>query len=441
MSNPNLTEMSWEAARKLITKVNPKLAEIIDAWSPPSSYKLYKIAYRYGDPIFQNGVFNLPDAKGNLLSIHHNSISSDIRDALSYRAMPLGVIIKNGQEVFLELDDRIICVTFFKPGAFLGLWESLDSVVSFYPKQIWTVNAGARSMFMLPKISEFGAHQKLCKALGLRANIPKTMSEHQPMFVEIAKHLNSDWRHEVLFFSNKWMERDESNVGWLRFHHHLLEEGWSATEYNRNQNSFEFIWESFARSLEKTRRKPSLYLLNTLQHLVGIGNGKIPGFQMALNDESAGPIKIIQDAYTQFYGLRLYFPTIIQPQYFDRNCKEHPLYYSLQFPTCFETLPKNRVRNCLIDDLRELKDLMDHFIFEAKRGTLRIANTPFEDVINNLHFDYIHSDKDVYNKIMLSDHISEIDSNFKLPPSSTHDERKFALSSPFLRGCVAIRNR
>lgn len=439
MSNLNLTEMSWQEARVLVSNANPKLTEIIDAWSPPSSYKLYKVSYRYGDSIFHNGVFHLPDEAGNLLPIDHPDIPSDIKEALSYRAIPLGIITKNAQEVYLELEDRVICVAFFKPGALLGLWEALDSIISFYPKQIWSVNAGARSMFMLPKISEFGAHQKLCKALGFRANTPKLMQDHQPIFVDIARQSKSTWRHEIVFFSSKWLEEDPNNVGWLRFHHHLLQEGWIGSEYNRNQNSFELIWESFARSLEKNRKKPSLYLLNTLQHLVGIGNGKIPGFQMALKDESAGPIKLIQDAYRDYYGLRQYFPTIIQPEYFNDSCKQHPIYYSLQFPTCFETLPKNRARNCLIDDLRELKDLMDHFISEAKKGTLKIANTPFENVINNLHFDYIHSDKDVYGKLILSDNIAQIDTHFT-ESSTAKDPRKFALSSPFLRGCVAIKN-
>lgn len=436
MHNPNLIELSWSEARASIAKANPKLAEIIDRWSPPDNYKLYKVSYQFGDHILHDGIFNLPDANSNLLPILHRDLPPEVNEALSYRSIPLGVVTKNAQEVYLELEERIISLSYFEPGVILGLWESLDDIHSFYPKQIWSVCAGARSLFMLPKVSEFGAHQRLCKAFEIRANIPRTMQEHQPLFVQIAKQSKSDWRQEVIFFSRQWLERDENNVGWMHFHHHLLELGWKFSEYNRNKNSYDLIWESFARSLEKSHRKPSLYLLNTLQHLIGISTGKVPGFKMALS-EAAGPIKLLQDAYTQKYGLRQYFPTIMQPANFDYVHDKEPIYYSLQFPTCFETLPKNRAKNCLIDDLRELKDLMDHFINDAKAGKLKIADTPIEDVVDNFHFDYIHSDKDVYGKLILSENIAQIDRNF-LEPANNKEHQKFATSSPFLRGCVAI---
>ncbi len=440
MANPNLIEMTWQDARPFIANANPKLAEIIDAWSPPVNYKLYKVAYRYGDLILKNGIFSLPDTNGNLLPIHHQGIPAKINKTLSYRSVPLGVITQNAQEVFLELENRIISIAYFRPGVILGLWESLENTTSFFPKQLWSVSAGARSTFMLPKISEAVAHKKLCKALDIQSNIIQSMSEHQPLFVEIAKKMQSDWRQEIIFFSNQWLERDEKNIGWLRFHHYLLEEGWALSEYNRNQISFELIWSSFARSLEKSHKKPSLYLLNTLQHLVGISTGKVPGFQLATDNEHAAPIKLLQDVYINKYGLRQYFPSIMQPYHFDDLQQGSPVYYSLQFPTCIDTLPKNRSSICLIDDLRELKDLMDQFIDDAKTGTLNIADTPVQEMINNCQYHYIHSDKDIYGQLMLSQNVSQIDRHF-IQPLNNQDKRKFSLNSPFLRGCIAISRK
>ncbi|NCX94623.1 MAG: hypothetical protein EBX40_08100, partial [Gammaproteobacteria bacterium] len=398
--------------REFVKAVNPELFEIIDAWNPPSDYKLYKMAYHYGDNVIQNGELQIP-GQGQTAAPQQAKLLAQIKKDLSYSHVPLGLLIENGQEVFVEAEDRVISIAFFNPGVILGLWESLEPEVSFATRGVWNVSAGARSLYMLPKVAESGSFERLRKHYGIRLPMPRKMADHHHIFAQMSRHKNFDcaWQHQILFFSKKWIERDEKNSGWLRFHHHLLEKAWALSAYNRNMLALHWIWQQFSASLTEQGIKPNTYLMDTLKQLVAVGVGAVPGFRPAylaspkfsLKDaEIAGPIAEIQRAYLEEYGLKIYVPTLMVPHHFNQkdDCKH--IYYSLQVPTLLDSVPKARSQVSLMVELRELKDLVHAFIQDARSGKLSIAGTPVEWLVHKVKFDFFHSDVDQYGEIRKS---------------------------------------
>jgi hypothetical protein len=240
---PQIQELTWYQVKDQVKAVNPTLFDIIEDWQPPAHFKLYKISYRYGDKIIKNGVLHVPGSNGSAVPISSARVHVNVKESLSYSHVPLGLLLNNGQEVFIENEDRVIPVAFFTPGVVLGLWESLEEKSSFAMQKFLDVSAGARSIFLLPKVAEAGSFERLKKFYGVRQPMPRKLSDHAAIFAQISKHkaFQEEWSHDILFFSKEWLVRDAKNVGWLTFHHHLLEQAWALSAYNRNSLAMNWI--------------------------------------------------------------------------------------------------------------------------------------------------------------------------------------------------------
>ena len=445
-----IQELSWSEASAEFKKIDPYLFEIINEWNPSSEYKLYKISYRYGDPIIEKGLFHVPNENGQVFPLQSGRFPQELKNELSYSHVPLGLLIKNGQEVFIENAERVISVAFFKPGVLLGLWESLKSDKTFSTRGVLNVSAGARSLFILPKVAEAGSYERLRKFYGVRLPMPRKLQDHAPIFAQIAKHrdFHEDWRHEVLFFGGKWLERDEKNIHWLKFHHYLLEKAWSLSSYNRNTLAFDWIWQQFSESLTEKGLKPNTYLMDTLKQLILVGVGAVPGFRpthqiykkfsVEKEVDIAGPVEGLQRVYLEDYGLKSYVPTMMMPHHFSPDDDCPAVYYSLQMPTLLDSLPKARSQQSLMTEIRELKTLMEHFLEDALDGLLKIEGTPVEWLVNNVSFDFFHSDQDGYDEIQSSSLLSDEDPSF-MKYYDTDKTRKFAEACSFVRGCVRLK--
>lgn len=437
--NPHIQEIAWKEAKGTLKYINPTLTDIINTWNPPADHTLLKVSYNYGDSILKEGTMFFPDSKGILYSIDSPKTSKEITEKLAYSTVPLGVIIRGGNEVFLETENRTVSLAFFKPGTILGLWETLDPASSHFPKRIWSACAGARSLFMLPKISEALSHKKLKKRYGVKSPAPKQMYDHSKIFAEIAKskEFKSDWSNEIIFFTNKWLERRTDDIGWLRFHHYLLESVWELSDYHRNRITYDRFWQLFAKSLEKQGIRPSSYLMDTVKHLISIGLGAVPGFKPAGDTEFVGPVHALQDVYINDYGLKQYVPTIMEPCHFSEGEYCRHLYYSLQMPTLLESLPQTRLQSKIISEIRELKMLIDNFFKEALDGVLKIDNSRIEWLINNVEYDFFHSEKDIYGEIRLASEMPKEDPAL-VYTMNKYKNKTFSEAAPFMRGCVRI---
>ena len=438
MNQTVIEELLWEKARDEITAVSPDFAHIIDDIAPSNELTFIKVRYPFGAKIVDNGVLNIPTERGNLRPVTDPQLPKFFRERLNYSLVPLGLIVKNSIEVYRELDDRVFSVASWAQGLDLGIWEHFGWTTPY------SITAGARSLYMIPRVTLSSAHKKLKRDYNVTLPPPKRTCDHWKLFCQIANSpsFSDPWSCDVIYLSNTWIEKlrqyeHEKNGAWARLHHFLVHKNLQHSEYGRRRSIFEIIWELFSRTLSMKGLRPNPYVIDTLKHLTFIGTGGSPGSVPNTGTTILGPIPALQMVYIDSYGLKEYVPTIMQPQYLRADVSE-PIYYSLQSPTLLESIPKSRNLTSIIDNVRDLKELAEHFLGEAFDEHLKIANTPINKIISRLQFELFHEAAYAYGTGILPS--TEMP---KKDPSLTYSPKlkaggKFADTSPYLHGCVRI---
>lgn len=183
--------LTWKEARKKVLRVNPNLAELIDELDPGPEYKLYLCRYPYGAEVAKHGEFFLPTVDGSLVSFDDPSIDPKLKADLDYNnnSNPISLVLNKAFDMHIMLEDRIVPFFIFDEGSLFGLWRILDKIIHggspHVPVFTWSMTAGARSIFMLPKISEAIAHSKLKQALRVTVDKPNSMLDHWKVFRSI----------------------------------------------------------------------------------------------------------------------------------------------------------------------------------------------------------------------------------------------------------------
>lgn len=440
-AKPALTEAPWKEALPDIAKVNPALADIISTFNPSDDYTLIRARYPFGTNILDEGVLFLPDENNKLVPANQHSLA-EIREQF-FDATPLALVLDKAVEVFVETP-RLGTTPFklFKPGVTFGVWEIMaPSKVLIRQDWHWNISSGARTLFMLPRVTETTGHEKLKQQYKIRSYVPNTLSDQHTIFTEISKKMTAenknDWHTEILFFTKKWLEPKENSAGWLRLKNHWMQEAWQQMHYWTNKMVINFNWESYMLELSKRKVKLNLYLLDTVKHLIAIGCGVIPGFKPTDDSELVAPVYLIQDAYVKHYGLKTYCPMIMQPAHLKiANNTKNSVYYSLQFPALPGRPPEDKELPTVMKMLKELKTLMEIFLdMLCKWDDISTNNT--YDFLKNIEFDYFHSDLDRQGMIRPSSAIAKEDSAFKCFPQK-YSKKKFPANAHFLRGCIRI---
>lgn len=430
-----MEELIWEQARHEIADVCPEVSNIIDEIGPNKTYKLIKVRYPFGSKIVDNGLLVLPTRKTEYLPLTDKRLPSTICDQLNYSYVPLGIVIKNNIEVYHELKDRVFSIAYYGRDFDIGIWEHFDWTTPY------SVTAGARSLYMLPKITLTAAHKRLKRDFGVTLPPPQKSSDHWAIFKQIASGYNfpEPWYCEVIFLTSKWAHSLKNDSTWAKFANYLNKKGWQHSAYGRRRTIFDVVWELFARTINDKGLKANSYVLDTLKHLVFIGTGGLPASAPYTGSNEAGPLGNIQLAYINNYELRNYIPTIMQPSYLLID-NPHPVYYSLQSPSLLESVPKSRNIISIIDNIRELKDLADHFFNEIFNDHLKmkIDNIFLSETISKLKFEFFHSQSHAYgNDIRPASEMLDKDKNLLYLPAGVNN-RKFADTSTYLHGCVRI---
>ncbi len=441
-----LEEVSWAEARPAFLKVKPALAELIDERKPNKQYPLIRVRYPYGAIILQNGILHLPNKHGEVVPITHSSIDKSIADKLSYSSFPLGLMTHNGIEVSRETTEgRIFTLRFFQPGVIMGLWESLVPSKSHFPTKIWTVTAGARFIFTLPKIQAAAHYNRLKKEFDLPNKIPNGISEQWHMFKHLANHPNftHEWYQEIYYFPKNWLEEDRHNIDWVMLHHFLLEQAWQLSEYTRNTRNQDVIWDLFANMLSAKSRRPNPYHIEILKYMVAMALGDIPGVRAAGKLEVAAPTRGFQEVLIHGYHLRQYVPTIMHPYAFSLDDPEGaPVYCSYQVPNLLVSVPTFKTPTSTLSELLLVYELMDEFLHAAFAGHLKLENTLIVEVLKQIKFDFFHSDVAGSYKSKIS-HTREMPKGdpglIELDPR--HGKRQFSESSHFIRGCIRVSKK
>lgn len=423
---PYVTELSWKEARPMLVKqADPEMITIIDEINPSSDMSFILARYTFGD-ILKDGTLYIPTKDGNVYPIEHHKIEKKLRDKLNYRFVPMGLILNKSVEVYFESEDRIMPSKLYSSGDIFGLWQLLDPEPEAHIKKLWNLSSGARSIFMLPMISDATLHAKLKRDLKIHSYAPKKLSMHRDVFSDIAKNMTEEkrsvWTCDVLYFTKKWFDLDLNNFSELKQYKYWLLEAWRQSLNCRNQMNYSIVREAFSKKVSKRNIKPKPYILNTINHLMSIKDGIFPGFVPAQEDEIGGPIGLIQKAYIEHYGLKNYFPTILHPSHLSLNASKAPVYYSLTFPTLLDFSPASGGSSYLMNDMRELKLLMK--MLEEFIG------------YENVEYDFFHSEHDRFNEIESSHIIAKEDDRFLDNKSCV-----FAYNGPFLRGCIRIKEK
>jgi len=435
----SMEECTWEQVRETVRGVNAELAAIIDQISPDKKYTVFRVRCPYGSEILKKGQLQVPNKNGVLVPLNDSSLDPRLGELLGYNlgSNPVTLVVKNSLELFFPLEDRTVPFYGLIPaGKLFGAWRILSPGTSLQPKFMWDMTAGARSIFMLPKISEKERHNKLKKTLRLSAEIPKKLIDHWQVFTEIANHpqITQPWEVELLYFPIQWFENFDSPT-WLPFHHYLLNIAWKSSELWRNQ----FVWNLiFSLIQERKNIKPSSYIADTVKHLFSIGIGALPGFAPAI-DNTAAPIIDIQNAYLDIYNLKDYNPTIMQPQMFISDAENNrPVYYSLQFHTAIEFSLKSRERTSITTDLYEIMSLLNKYSSEVLHEQYNIDATPFYTLAKSTSFDFFHSDTKLYPSLIHSREIPKEDPSFNFCAGKMI-EGDFPETTTFVRGCIRIK--
>lgn len=422
----NIQEVSWNDISKEVHLVNPELATICDQIEPNSKLSLFKIRYPYGSIIVDEGIFSVPFSNNEVISLKDNRVPINIKNALNYCHIPLSLVLHNHNEVFVETSNRIIPLNYFQEGELFGIFESSASLAGTELYPTWSVTAGARSVFMLPKISDKIGHGKLKKSLGIKNEVPTSLLSQWYIFKEIIKKNNTNlWYNEILVFSKDWL--DIKNINLLKFHQYLFKINWKQSKLLMDSVKFGLLWASFSEVLNRKRLKPSPYIVDTIKYLVSIANGSGVAFKPA-TDESALPLSLIQDVYINVYNLKSYIPTIMQPCTILSS--NQGAYYSLAFPTILENTPVDTPS--IINDEREIKLLINILLKTVKKTNL---NNMFN---HNIKYEFFHVDLDKYGEIIESKNVIIDDERFNYCMTKDLLNRKFCANALFFRGCIRV---
>lgn len=426
----NVDYVYWCDIRERVLKINPELCNAIDAVNPGKKYRLLRAKYNFGDVVVDSGVTYLPTTSGSLEPLNSQKVPLRIQEDLGYCPIPLALTLSSSNEVFITTGKRIIPLNFFKAGDLFGVFETINPFMVNQPIPMWTITAGARSIFMLPRITDTVGHKRIRRECGVSEEVPADLVDHWKIFSQIAHHLPNDWKNEVIFFTKDWFESLHRNNSWRPLHGFLFKTYWIQQRLFRDTIEFDLMWESFILAISSKNLKPRPYLIDTVKHLVLIASGAMIAFRPA-TDEAAAPVGLLQHCYVETYGLKTHTPTIIEPCKLDKE--NHVAYYSLSYPTVPGTTPFLRNAPSLIEDQRDIVRLID-----TLKKAFKNSGAGLRETIGTTDFELFHSERDPYNKIKSTKDINVADTRFNYFNCNIRDNRVFCNTAQFMRGCIKI---
>ncbi len=434
------TAHTWQEVREEILRLNAPLVEIVDRIAPGDEIKMYRVKYRYGDKILDKGRFYLPDINGGFVELSESLEPKTLAEDIGYNLYtnPVMIPLQNTMELYIEVEGRVVPFAVVQPGNVFGLSRILDEIdsnhLSHTSKSLWDMTAGARSVFMLPKISDNMAHTRLLKHFGFNIEKPRELIDHWQVFKQLAKARDfiEPWEFEVLLLPKQWFEH-LNDPAWRELKIFFLQK-------NRQSHSFWLnvaAWQmTFSRIQHLKHIKASPHMIDTVRHLFVIASGVAPGFRPAI-ESSMAPVKGIQAAYIDYYDIA-YKPIIMAPYMLDIT-DHQAAYYSLQYPTSIEYSPKSSGGTSTINDLDELTTLMRKYLSQLVNPDLNLENTILERLGKCLRVEYFHTNPNQYESILSADNIAAEDADFNKLLYETDRPLDFARNSSFVKGCIKLQ--
>lgn len=431
---PNVEELTWEEAQKTVIKGGSELYKILNGIDPGKKYTFIRVRYPFGAIILHDDEIYLPFDRNHSIPLSDPEIPTSIKEKLGYRSLPFGMITANSVEIYRETSDRVFSLELTGPnkGIELGIFEY------FGLTPCYSVSSGARSLFMIPKISETRNHKKLMKHMQVSCGQPKNIFKHWHVFKELynSSIFGSTWESEILYLTKAWddgLRKHKQSPAWAKFEGYIYKKCFEYSELARKKLVLDFMWQKIAAILENDNHKTDMYTIDTLKHLIYIYLGGVSGSRPSVGNY-AGPINTLQTIYIEHYGLNQ-IPTIMEPQRFSLK-KNIPVYYSMQFPTMISPSPTFRKVQTIIEEMRELMIVKSALVHN--QGNIKVNNIKLHDLVKSMKLEFYHGDLYSYGKEIRPTHeIPAADPDFLFSPIQK-DGLEFADNGSFIRGCIKI---
>jgi len=389
---PHVSKVNWGEVRGRLLKVNPALAQALDAINRSSPVPLYIVRYQFGQPI-------LNIAEDRKKKFHPPCSSSSCEACVSLmqvckNILPLGVLLNRSAEIYSEDKQDTggqrpaVSVQMLHAGDAFGVIGLLDKLAGVTVKMDgfrWKIDAGARTVKCSFPVGDKQLVRKiLSQSLG-RVPAKEEIINAQKAFewdnrelifallqaVELeAKRKdnvpqpNTDWKLEVLIIPAEWVTglvRQKKLSGTHLFFDTLKNMG---LQKLANFKNYLGINAQITSVIERIPTVPqSAFLQRTVAHNIAIFNGIKPGYRPVGKDDSAGPFNqllkfIWRVGLARSPGLKGRFPLLLQPEQVSGRYKG-TLYYSLQQPSVPGPFTKNgTMKESLVDlqvCLREIR--------------------------------------------------------------------------------------
>ena len=437
-----LVKCCWKDIRHRFEKVEPIFTKIVDQLSPDETYPLYLAYYPYGATDADTISSLFPNVKGGYYRLTNPEAPKDVIKHLGYskNSTPLGMVLEKEIECFIDLVNEQVTIPWliYQPGDIFPLSTVLTKNRNrvHTPNGLLSSTAGARSTFMLPNIGSTINHTNLLKDFNIKSRPPKSIYDHWQIFREIinSNEIETDWRCCVVYFSENWLISIHNDTEWKGLKQYLNELAWYRYEYDRNRIYYDITFSI----IQKNRNlKPNPYLVDTAKHLFATALGAAPGYIPTM-DNNALPVQILQKVFIESYGLKKYWPTIMQPKHFNFDLDSLPIYYSLQYPATHVFSPRSRTVSSTINEMRDLEHIMNIFTNELSKEGALSSDTVFGHIAKYIDFQYFHNTNDRYNIVKNSLNILNIDNRFNNTLFQASADAAFASDASFLRGCISI---
>lgn len=374
------------------------------------------MSYNYGDVVADENYFYIPG-----LDLKENSV-------------PLSMVLHNNFEMFIDSMGVSSTYKLYRKGEFLGVSSLYSTTDNHHPYDVLRLSAGVRNTFMLASISEKGPHKRIQKYFSSEIIRPTDLNSHFNTFREIVNGAKCSWRAKLLLFP-----REITDLLKIRECEKLFS---YILDYDNRQNNFASnrgLYQSQLTRIKSVNSKISsnTFVNDVVEHLFAIGAGQMPGYSLALDEDSI-PYKLICEVYKDVYKVSQ-TPYIMIPCHFN-HITNNPVYYSVSKdevaskPHVFSNQPLK------CDHIRETFEEYSKSIIEYDC----FKNTLMHSCAKNLNV-RLFNEKKVSDSLskhfyLPKDSIFEYDNRFEdYAHNMGFSNRDFPLKTVFFTGCFGMK--
>jgi len=358
MNNIHIDLVHWENVKGQVTDLNPDLATLIESVPGIHSTKFILAKFPFGTSLLHHKV-SFWDLDKNPLFRENPSVKKELSKLLDYtwQITPPGILLENTMELYINMQSHTIPLRVIKPGELLALHTFFEhDAVCNIIENAYSLMAGSRSLFLLPKISHKLYNQRLRKRYGISENLlPKSFFEHFDLLNEIcqSERFKSQWGVTVLLFTKDFVDH-LSKVPPLK--DELVQHYMRNNVFARNQELYDLVWSVFVQTLPLAVRNTP-FIVQTAKHLIKLVLRIVPGYVPATNN-LGGPISELTKVFLTVYNIRYYLPIFMTPALYDGV---NPVYYSLHKHTYFYPMDKKSNVSRTINELNIIQEVMSQF--------------------------------------------------------------------------------